>query len=546
MASIQLRFNKALKKELSSILVFYTAIYVRLSKADESKTKDEQSRSISNQKEICMNYLKNLQETDKGIIEYKFIDYYVDDGYTGSNFDRPAFNNLKKDIIDDKVNMVITKDLSRLGREHIESDEYIEKWFPEHNTRYVSILDNIDTFSDNTSNEIAPILNWANERHNSETSKKIKRTFREKINNGLFMGSQPPYGYLRNPNDKHKLVVDESVKEVITLIFDKAKKGTSINKIAEYLTQKGIPIPSIHTNSNRGIKTKTFEYWNPNTVKDILTNEMYLGHMVQGKTTKLSLKSKKITYIPKEDWIKVKNTHEPIIDEETFDLVKLMLKDISHPPKKNNYFLLKTLLKCKECGHTMYIQQNKGTKNVYTICNYYKKNSKYNVCTPHRFNYSVIEESIIDIIKNDCRKYVDRTSLEKILRDKEKAKNKFVSLKIALNQSSNIIKRYKKQVEVAYSDKLDNVITDELFQSIQKNFYKKIDEEKMIMNKIRQELELMKMKEYIEPDYGKIVDDYLSFKNINKLSILQIIDKIEISDNGIIDIFLRYNLNDIL
>lgn len=129
MASIQLEFNKALNKRLSNVLIFYVAIYVRLSKADESKSKDEQSRSISNQKEICMAFLNELQEQDKGVIEYRFIGFYIDDGYTGSNFDRPDFTRLKDDILTKKVNMVITKDLSRLGREHIESDEYIENGF---------------------------------------------------------------------------------------------------------------------------------------------------------------------------------------------------------------------------------------------------------------------------------------------------------------------------------------------------------------------------------------------------------------------------------
>lgn len=543
MASIQLEFNKALNKTLSNILVFYVAIYVRLSKADESKSKDEQSRSISNQKEICMAFLNELQEQDKGVIEYRFIGFYIDDGYTGSNFDRPDFTRLKDDILTKKINMVITKDLSRLGREHIESDEYIEKWFPDHDTRYVSILDNIDTFSDSTSNEIAPILNWANERHNRETSKKIKRTFRNNINDGLFMGSQPPYGYLRDPNDKHKLIVDESVREIIIDIFNKCKEGMSLNKIAEYLTQKGIPIPSIHTNSNRGVKTKTFEYWDPNTVKDILTNEMYLGHMVQGKTTKLSLKSKKITYIPREDWIKVENTHEAIIDEDTFNIVQLILKDNSHTQENSNYYLLKSMLVCKECGHTMSIQKNKNAKTPYTVCNYYKKHSKYNVCTPHRFNYNIIEENIINTIRDECTKYVDRTNFEKLLKDKEKTKNRLEEVKILKKKSTTVVERYKKQIESMYLDRLNNRITEDLFQSTQKTLYKKIEDEQLTISQLEAELEILQNQKYEEPNYKKIIDDYLSFEEPDRILLLQIIDKIEISEDGTTDIYFKYNLN---
>lgn len=140
MASNQLEYNRAMKKNLTSVLNFYVAMYVRLSKSDDGKTKEEKSRSISNQKEICMAFLNDLSEIDKGVINYVFMHYYVDDGFTGSNFDRPAFQKLKKDIEDKKINMVIIKDLSRLGREHIETAEYLEKWFPEHDTRCIAIL----------------------------------------------------------------------------------------------------------------------------------------------------------------------------------------------------------------------------------------------------------------------------------------------------------------------------------------------------------------------------------------------------------------------
>ncbi len=545
MASIQLEFNKALNKNLSNILVFYVALYVRLSKVDESKSKDEQSRSISNQKEICKAFLNELREQDHGVIEYRLVGYYVDDGYTGSNFDRPSFTKLKDDILSKKINMVITKDLSRLGREHIESDNFIERWFPEHDTRYISILDNIDTFSDTTSNEIVPILNWANERHNRETSKKIKRTFRNNINDGLFMGSQPPYGYLRNPDDKHKLVVDESVREVIIDIFNQCKNGMSLNKIAEYLTKKGISIPSIHTNSNRGLKTKNFEYWDPNTVKDILTNEMYLGHMVQGKTTKLSLKSKKITYIPKEDWVKVYNTHEAIIDEETFTLVQMILEDNSHKQKNSNDYFLKSMLKCKECGHTMSIQKNKNAKTPYTVCNYYKKFSKYGLCTPHRFNYNLLEEIIINTIKNECKKYVDSTKFEKLLKAKDKNNNRLKEIKILKKKSSNDIARFKKQIENMYLDKLNNNISEDLFQVTQKTLYKKIRNEEDTIKQLDNELEILNTQNHEEPDYKKIIDDYLSFKNPNKILLIHIIDRIEISENGTIDIYFRCNLNNL-
>lgn len=548
MASIQLEYNKALKRVLSNILVFYVAIYVRLSKADEGKSKEEQSRSITNQKIICKNYLEELSETDDGVIKYVFINYYVDDGYTGSNFDRPAFNQLKKDIEDNKINMVITKDLSRLGREHIESDEYIEKWFPEHDTRYVSIIDNIDTFDDNnTSNEIAPILNWANERNNKVTSKKIKKTFRENINQGLYMGSEAPYGYIKGnkilngkEEDKHKLFIDEDVKDIIVDIYNQCKNGKSLNKIAEYLTEKGIPIPSIHKNSNRGSKTKTYELWDPRTVKEILTNEVYIGNMVQGKTTKLSLKSKKITYIPKEDWVIVNDTHEPIIDKDTFNLVQKILKSNSHMQQNSKDYLLKKLLYCKECGHSLCVCKNKNSNYIYTVCNYYKKHSKYDVCSPHRFNYKTIEKAVLKSLKEECEKYVDSTNFEKLLKDKEKSQSKIEEIKVLLTKSNNNIVKYKKQLEKTYSDNLEGKIDDNLFQTMQAKINQQIEEEKEHISILEESMQQLSLKKYVEPNYKKIVEKYLSFKDPDKATILQLIDRIEVDKDGNIDI--HYNI----
>lgn len=541
MASIQLEFNKAINKTLSNILVFYVAIYVRLSKAEEGKSKEEQSRSITNQKNIAINYLNSIMESDAGIIKYVFVDYYVDDGVSGSTFDRPDFNRLKEDIISKRINMVIVKDLSRLGREHIESDEYLEKWFPEHDTRCVAILDNIDTFSESANNEIAPILNWANERHNKETSKKIKKTFRDNINAGLYMGSEAPYGLIKGNTEetKHQLTVDEEIRPIIVDIYEKAKQEWSYNKIAEYLTNKGIPIPSIHKKSNRGVKTKTFELWDPNTVKDILTNEMYIGNMVQGKTTRLSLKSKKITYIPKEDWVVVENTHEAIIDRDTFNLVQEIVAKNSHQQENSNYYLLKGLLICKECGHTLSIQKNKNAKQAYTVCNYYKKHSKYDVCTSHRFNYRVIEENILNSIREECKKYVDSTNFEKLLRDKEKSKNKIDETKLLIKKSQNTIERYKKQIQTTYMDKLNEKIDDDIFQETQQNLKKKISDEENIIQELKKTLEILTTKIYDEPNYKKVIEKYLSFENPERTLLLQIINKIEISQDGSTDIYYK-------
>jgi len=539
MSSIQYEYNKALNKTLSSLFVFNVAVYVRLSKAEEGKSKEEQSRSIINQKNICISFLNNLIESDKSIIKYNFINYYVDDGISGSTFDRPSFKKLKSDIKLKKINMVIIKDLSRLGREHIETDNYLEKWFPQNDTRCISILDNIDTFSESSNNEIAPILNWANERYNRETSKKIKKTFRENIISGLYMGSEPPYGFIKGKtnNTRHKLFVDEEVRNIIIDIFEKAKQEWSLNKIADYLTNKNVPIPSVHKNSNRGIITKTYDIWKPKTIKSILTNEMYIGNMVQGKTTRLNLKSKKITYIPKEDWVVVKNTHEAIIEKETFFLVQDILNQRVHKKKNNNFFLLKGLLICKECGHSLGIQQNNNCNQVYTVCNYYKKYSKYNLCSSHRFNYEIVEKEIIESIKELYKKYFNFSIfIDKI---KEKKDNKIKELDVLIKKSENNIIKYKKQIDITYMDKLNNIIDEETFINIKNSLDKRIIDEETVIDKLNKILNNLIENDRNNYDGKKFIDKYLLFDNIDRNTILQLIKRIEINQDGIIYIYYK-------
>ncbi len=518
---------------LRFIKVINYIIYARLSKEEQGKSREDQSRSIKNQIKVCQNY---IEEEKKNYPNCKFKEVAIlkDDGVSGTTFNREDFNKLVKLIEEKAVNMVITKDLSRLGRDHIQTDDYIEKWFPEHNVRYVSIMENIDTYGDLISNEIAPIINWSNENFARQTSKKIKKTFKEYRQEGKWTGGEIPLGYKKDPQNKYHFIVDEQGKEIVKRIFNLALENNSINKIVTILRKEHIPLPSVIKKNQRNLNTNL---WSSNTVKAILQNEMYLGHMVQGKTTRLNHKSKKIIYLPKENWDIVKNTHEPIIDKETFNNVQLLFKTNKNKTFKSHDYLLKGLIKCQECNHTISIQTYPNRKTCYTVCNFYRKyGNQKKLCTAHRFNYYELEKLILKDIKENCLKFLDKNKLIKIVKDFEKNDQRINNIKRNINKSKQEITKLNHQIAEIYNDKLEKIISKEQYQNITKSKYETLHYEKKKLLRYMANLKEINNNK-IKTDYNKIIEDFLNLNN--KLIILNLIDVIYLNQDGIIDIYYK-------
>ena len=275
---------------------------------------------------------------------------YVDDGVSGTTFDRPSFQKMLKDIENKEINMVITKDLSRLGRDYIQTGFYIEKYFPEHRVRYISILDNIDTGMDSSSNDITPFKSILNDMYAKDISSKIKSVKHNKQDLGLFIGRKAPFGYVCSKETSNKIVIDEEVSPVIERIFDEAKSGKSCRAIAQDLSLDGIPTPSQYAISHGHKINKISTHWSDSRIREILLNEVYIGNMVQGRMKKINYKSKKNIRLPKTEWKIVENTHEPIIDKETFYKAHEMLNKRKQTRIKTHDYLLKGLVYCHECG----------------------------------------------------------------------------------------------------------------------------------------------------------------------------------------------------
>ena len=518
----------------------YIIIYARLSKEECGKSKEDQSKSIKNQINICRKFIEEEKRIYSNC-QFKIVDILNDDGISGTTFDRNDFKKLINLIETKQANMVITKDLSRLGRDHIKTDDYIEKWFPEHNVRYVSILENVDTYADCVSNDIAPIINWSNDNFAKITSKKIKKQFEVLRNEGKWTGGEPPIGYQIDPKQKYHFIKEPYGEEVVKKIFDLAKNNYSLDAISNILIKDKIPIPTVIKGNKRIMNNDLIELWSTNTIKKILQNEIYLGHMIQGKTTRLNHKSKTTIYLPKEKWIKIENTHEPIIDKQTFDTVQRLIKSNKNKTIKTYDYLLKGLIRCSECNHSIGIQHYSNRKNNYTICNYYRKyGRKKNICSSHRFQYELLEEIVLKNIKDECFKFVDTTNFINILKNKVQINNEETDIKLQIDTFNKEIEKLNRQIDIIYEDKLNRLITVEQYQRIVKKKQDSINyfKEKIKYNKNK--LIIVEQKNNSEPDYQKIINNFLNLKNINKSIITKLIDAIYINENGTINIHYNF------
>lgn len=508
--------------------------YERLSDADN---KNEESSSIQSQKIIIDSFAKfnNL----------KIYKHYSDDGYSGGNFDRPAFGEMIKDIERGKINCIITKDLSRLGREMYKTGKYIEEYFLEKGVRYIAINDSYDS---NIGDSMLGIRLSVNDLYLRDVSKKVKTSLRAKQNRGDYIGSFPLYGYKKNPKDNHKLIVDEEVRYIVELIYDLALEGKSPNKIAEILTLKKIPIPIVHKKEPRAqniIENDGFGIWKRQTILGILTNEMYIGNMVQNTHNKISYNSKKLRKTSKEELIIVKGTHEGIISKVTFDKVQ----DIINNKKKMRVtdhqldYLFGGMLYCHECGHSLRISEDilKSGVRHYTQCNLYTRKGKFGLCSSHRINYDWLEEDILEYLKDIGKSFCKHYNFKKI-EDNSKdiiIKNiKEINKKI--ERLNNVLNSYKTTIDNLYIDKVKGLVDEEMYKRI----YEKT---KLEISKINLELEELEKKKQINEknntSFSKcksLVIDYMSLKKPTKEQVKRLIDRIDIDKDKKIYVYLRF------
>lgn len=525
------------------------AKYIRLSLADSISANGEvkpidESESVTNQRRLMNEFINRNGNVGEKCKEF------IDDGVSGTNFDRPGWLKLQEEMESGKIKVVITKNLSRLGRSNFECGYFLDYYFPENNIRYIAIQEQIDTDNnENSNNEYAALNNFINEKYSRDLSKNIKRVYRIKQQAGEYMGGKPVYGYIKDPNDKHKLIIDEEASKVVKKIFELYLQLHSQSKVMKILTDEKVPIPEVYKQTRRGVKAKHPYEWNYHTIRSILRNRMYIGDMVQNVHIKKSFREKKIIKTDKEDWVIVEGTHEAIIDKETFDRVQNLLDANYRQPTKPYERTFGGLMYCNECGHKIGVgnpkrdNRPKEKQYVYTYCNYYRKNSAYNKCTPHTMNYNNLEEELLEIITSVCTKYINLVGYEDIIAKRKKTLNTYIDdLDNKIGRLEIDIKSIDLKIEKLYMDRLDDIITPDTYKKLTDKFEEQKNSKQKEISRLKISVEEYKKDNSIDEllKIQKIVKEYLKTrKTPPRELILKIVDRIEIHQDKTVDLHFK-------
>ena len=507
-------------------------LYYRLSREDGD---DLESESISNQRDILHNFLKN--------IKFSTVQEYMDDGYSGGNFNRPGFIQLIKDVEQGKVDCIITKDLSRLGRDHIDTGRYVERYFPEHNIRYIAINDDIDTFKETSGIDMMPFRLSMNDMYAKDISKKVRSALMAMKKKGKYCGSVPPYGYKRDETDKHKLVPDPITAPIVKKIFELYISGCGSSAIARYLTEEGYPTPVLLKCSKTKVDSAFHpEIWKDSSVNNILKNLVYTGCVVQHTSQTVSYKSKKRRKIPKKDWCVVENTHEPIIDKKTYEFAQNIRNKSNYfkGDRKVEEYTLANIVYCKDCGARMGITYDKSRDRVIMNCRNYTKFSKYHICFSHFINYRNLEQLICDRLSQLSKQYsTDKNEFEQAMRSNYLDPKKEMLGKI--QKAKLEIQSLKKKQDSLYDDKFNDIIDAETYKRLFAQSSTKIENLNSNIKKYELELKTLEEQKDNTDEFGIIIEEYLSMKKPTRELIRKLVDKIYITKDKTVEIYYKFN-----
>jgi len=519
-------------------LDFNVGIYIRLSQEDKDKKYESDSESIINQKELLRNYVKNNN--------FNLVKEYVDDGFSGTDFERPGFKSLLEDINNKKINCVIVKDLSRLGRDHVMTGYYIETFFPENNIRFISILESFDSFKNQASNDSSTFIIACNDYYSKQNSIKIRNVLNEKRKSGKFVGSLPCYGYMRDPKDKGHLIPNPETAPIVKNIFKWRADGIGPTEIANRLNKAHVVTPSGYKKTNYSSRLIDRDNWNISTVKKILINRIYTGDLVQHTQTKVNYKSKKKITLDEKLWIVVKNTHEPLVDKETFDYVNNLRKrntrnyEIKTDREKR---LLEGKLFCKECGNRLTVLYRKKQDYWSVNCNRYSRDPVRGRCYSHFHPYNYLEKQVLEQINKSVSKLMKELDLKQL--NDEVVKN----VHKETNNINNVIKNLEiekekitKRITILYNDRCDGVISTETYKELAKESETKLKEINDLIDNENIKKYKIKNKANVLPDYTKKIKKLLDLNKPKKELIDTFIDKIVIDKDRNITIYFKYDI----
>lgn len=513
--------------------------YIRLSKEDLKKIKQgrDDSNSVVNQRGVLMAFY------EQNIEEFESIEFYIDDGHTGTDADREDFQRLLSDVMSGKINCVVVKDLSRFARNYSDAGSLIDNLFVQLNVRFISLGDDVDSYKrpDSVSDIKVPITNVINDNYCFQTSKKIRQVFDYKRRDGQYIGSFAPYGYVKAPEDKHKLVVDPDAAEVVKLIFSLYLKGTSKRAIALYLNEHDIPSPSAYRQA-KGLpagRGSADSLWGAGVVNTLLTNGIYTGDLIQGRRRVKSYKVHDIEAVPEEEWVRVPNTHEAIIDKAIFAKVQEHLKrDTRSAPKKRELHLFSGFLKCADCGRSVIRCAGKNN-NVYYACSTYKNHSR-TACTMHSIKHNRLEAAVLFAIQQQVHlavSYSDLVARINAAPVKRSQSHRLNDLIAAKERELAKVSRYKQSI---YQDWKDGEITRQEYHFMKADYDEKMASLTDALASLTAERD--ELANGVNNEHPALVA-FMKYQNISTLTreiLIELVDHIKVYENGNISVKFKF------
>lgn len=534
--NMMLQENTALPDKEKKVL-FKAGLYARLS---HEKEENIERGTIETQMELMKNYVKDHEDI---VIEEE----YYDASFTGTNFERPDFKRMLEDAKTGRINCIIVKDLSRLGRNYVEMGNYIERVFPFLNVRFIAVTDDFDSFRPGT-DLMMPLKNIVNEFYAKDISKKVSTAHRRKWTTDEYMCGFAPYGYLKSKTEKNRIVVDEATAGNVRFIYKLFLEGKGYTPIAKYLNEQGIMSPLMYLKSlGYQQNVRTNGVWTKTTVKSILTNQAYIGSAVHGKVVIEKYNNIPLHATDPSEWVVVENTHEPLIDKKTFEKVQERVKEISdayfakeftkHPPNEMN--LLKGKIVCGDCGKGMRLSP-RTTKSYVYFCGTFSDGINP-ACSRHKIDQEEVNKAVFAQISNHMRCCIDALKVIRELNARSSGLKKYDVYEKAITRQRRELEKVNRKFSELYGDYSEHLINESEYLTLKQQYLLKSEALKKEIDNLLVSQNLYSKNYKIDEDWENLINKYLKCRKLNKELADAFVDKVQVFEDGRISVNLVYD-----
>lgn len=518
--------------------VYRAAIYCRLSREDGDKV---ESNSIASQKAICEDFIAGHEDIELA------CEPFIDDGYSGVSFNRPHFKKLEDAIRKGRIDCIVVKDLSRFSRNYIDAGRYLEKLFPQLGVRFIAVNDAYDSLTGDPQSDsfVIPFKNLINDSYCKDISMKIRSSLEVKQKNGEFVGAFAPYGYMKSPDNKNQLIVDEAVSEYVQMIFSMYKDGISIGRIAARLNQMGVLSPMEYKHSagvkyDTVFKTGDTAKWTYKAVQRILTNEVYIGVLAQGKRGTPNYKVRIVQSKDEAEWVKVENAHEALVSYEDFMAVKAMMKrDMRCAPDQDEAYLFSGFLFCGDCQQSMIRKTvpSKTKKYIYYVCS---TNKHSRSCSPHSISAKEVEEKVFTAIRDQIELVVNLEKALELIERLPSQSRKAFNYEAQITKLEEEIERYQKLKLRLYEDLSDGIIDKSEYFDFRNSYTRIIEEKHEALLRVQKEMKQTVTTGTTERNWVTLFKQYENIEELNRRVLMALVDRILIHENHVIEIVFKY------